>query len=208
VREEPIKSIGEFSVRGGIVDVWSPTQDFPVRIEFFGDTVDSIREFDAETQLSIGQLKEISIAPMREFAAASQDFNDWSFFARERFSDEKFARALKDRTQFADEGESFSGWEFLFPLVQKRDSSIFDFLKDAIFVIDEPVTIEQSLGNFYESIEKRRAEIIEAGEIGLEPDELFLSGASLREKFEREQRLELRALGRTAAETDEDFQMS
>ena len=118
VREEPIKNIGEFSVRGGILDVWSPTSENPVRIEFFGDTVDSIREFDAETQLSIGRLKEISIAPMREFSAVSQDFNDWSFFARERFADEKFARNLKDRTQFSDEGEDFSGWEFLFPLVQ------------------------------------------------------------------------------------------
>ena len=60
VREEPIKNVGEFSVRGGILDVWSPTSEMPVRIEFFGDTVDSIREFDADTQLSIGQLKEIA----------------------------------------------------------------------------------------------------------------------------------------------------
>ncbi len=56
VREEPLRNIGEFSVRGGILDVWSPTAAMPVRIEFFGDTVDSIREFDAETQLSVGQL--------------------------------------------------------------------------------------------------------------------------------------------------------
>ena len=56
-------------MRGGIVDVWSPDAENPVRIEFFGDTVDSIREFDAETQLSTNQLKEISLAPMREFAA-------------------------------------------------------------------------------------------------------------------------------------------
>ena len=69
VREEPLKNIGEFSVRGGILDVWSPTAEMPVRIEFFGDTVDSIRQFDADTQLSVGQLKEINLAPMREFAA-------------------------------------------------------------------------------------------------------------------------------------------
>jgi transcription-repair coupling factor (superfamily II helicase) len=205
VREEPIKNIGEFSVRGGILDVWSPTSDLPVRIEFFGDTVDSIREFDADTQLSVGQLKEISIAPMREFAAVSKDFEDWAFFARERFADEKFARALLDRTQFADEGEDFSGWEFLFPLVQARASSVFDFLTDSVFVVDEPTIIEQSLASFYENLERHYAEIIEAGEIGLEPHELFLSGADLREKLEAKQRLELRSLGRLAAETDEQF---
>ena len=54
---------GEFSVRGGIVDVFSYANDTPYRIEFFGDDVDSIRLFDVATQLSQGQLKKISIIP-------------------------------------------------------------------------------------------------------------------------------------------------
>jgi transcription-repair coupling factor (superfamily II helicase) len=54
---------GEFSVRGGIVDVFSFSNDEPYRIEFFGDEVDSIRTFDVETQLSIEQIKKISIIP-------------------------------------------------------------------------------------------------------------------------------------------------
>ena len=206
VREEPLKNVGEFSVRGGILDVWSPTAAMPVRIEFFGDTVDSIRQFDAETQLSVGQLKEISLAPMREFAAVSQDFNDWAFFAKEKFTDEKQLRAVKDRTDFAAEGEDFSGWEFLLPLVKPREATIFDYLKDAVFVIDEPPIVEQTLANYYETLENRYAEISNGGEIGLEPNELFLTAEELREKFENRQRLELRALGRTAAATDEEFQ--
>jgi transcription-repair coupling factor (superfamily II helicase) len=51
VREDPIGAVGEFSIRGGILDVWPPGRNAPTRIEFFGDTVDSIREFDPETQL-------------------------------------------------------------------------------------------------------------------------------------------------------------
>lgn len=54
---------GEFSVRGGIVDVFSFSHDEPYRIEFFGDKVDSIRTFDVETQLSTDQIKKISIIP-------------------------------------------------------------------------------------------------------------------------------------------------
>ncbi|MEP1488026.1 MAG: transcription-repair coupling factor [Algibacter sp.] len=54
---------GEFSVRGGIVDVFSFSNDEPYRIEFFGDEVDSIRTFDVETQLSIDQIKKINIIP-------------------------------------------------------------------------------------------------------------------------------------------------
>ena len=54
---------GEFSVRGGIVDVFSFSNDQPYRIEFFGDEVDSIRSFDVETQLSIEHIKKINIIP-------------------------------------------------------------------------------------------------------------------------------------------------
>ncbi|WP_159018678.1 transcription-repair coupling factor [Algibacter sp. L3A6] len=54
---------GEFSVRGGIIDVFSFSNDEPYRIEFFGDEVDSIRTFDVETQLSIDQIKKINIIP-------------------------------------------------------------------------------------------------------------------------------------------------
>ena len=205
VREEPIKNIGEFSVRGGILDVWSPGEETPVRIEFFGDTVDSIRAFDPETQLSVRQLKEVALAPMREFCASSQDFKEWAILARERFSDQRFTRTLKDRTEFADEGESFSGWEFLFALKNPRSASIFDYLQDCVLVVDEPSIIEQNLSLFYESLERHYVEIDDAGEIGIKPNELFLSAENLRENLEENKRLELRALGKLAAQTDEEF---
>jgi transcription-repair coupling factor (superfamily II helicase) len=204
VREDPISGVGQFSLRGGIVDVWSPNAENPVRIEFFGDTVDSIRSFDAETQLSTAHLKEISVAPMRELAAVSSDFTDWAFFARERFTGENFARNLKDRTDFAGEGESFSGWEFLFPLVKPLDSTVFDYIEDAVFVIDEPLIVEQTLTAYYDSLQNRFREITESGDIGLEPKELFIEAPELRDRLG--QRLELRALGKGAAETGEGLE--
>ncbi|EZH71790.1 transcription-repair coupling factor [Aquimarina atlantica] len=63
---------GEFSVRGGIVDVFSFSNDEPYRIEFFGDEVDSIRTFDVETQLSTDQIKKISIIPNVENKALQE----------------------------------------------------------------------------------------------------------------------------------------
>ncbi len=207
VREEPIFGPGQLSVRGGIVDVWSPDAEAPVRIEFFGDTVESIRSFDPDTQLSTGQLKEIAIAPMREFAASVQDFKDWSFFARERFSDGRFARGLKDRTDFADEGEKFSGWEFLIPASKPLTATIFDHLPDCIFVIDEPTGIEHSLTGIYDHIDKSFHSTIDSGEIGLAPDELFLTPEQLRSNLETKTSLEMRSLGRTAGKIDEQFQI-
>ena len=207
VREDPINNIGQFSVRGGILDVWSPDAVNPVRIEFFGDTIDSIREFDPETQLSTNQLKTASIAPMREFSASPQDMKDWAFFARERFRGERFARNLKDRTDFADEGETFSGWEFLLPLVKPLTSSLFEHLGDRIFIIDEPSLIEQSISNTFDTVDRHYVEALESGDIGLNRDELFLNAPELRERLDGRQRIELRSLGRTAAKTDEEFQI-
>ncbi|MDT0555380.1 transcription-repair coupling factor [Patiriisocius hiemis] len=62
-RTDFVTEPGEFSVRGGILDVFSFSNDVPYRIEFFGDEVDSIRTFDVETQLSEEQLKKIAIIP-------------------------------------------------------------------------------------------------------------------------------------------------
>jgi transcription-repair coupling factor (superfamily II helicase) len=208
VREEPINNIGQFSIRGGIVDVWSPDAENPVRIEFFGDTVDSIREFDPDTQLSTGQLSEAGLAPMREFLVTPQDMKDWGFFATDRFPDERFARNLKDRADFAKEGETFSGWEFLIALTKPAAGNTFDYLSDCIFVIDEPQLIEQTLSTFYEITRQHFEQTIEADDIALDPSELFLDVEELRAKLEPTKRVELRALGRTAAKTDEEFSVT
>jgi transcription-repair coupling factor (superfamily II helicase) len=207
VREEPLFGVGQFSMRGGILDVWSAGVGMPIRVEFFGDTVDSIREFDVETQLSVRQLEEFSIAPMREFAVTAADLKSWAKAARKRFANERFSRNLKDRTDFADEGETFSGWEFHLPLVNPFTRSTFDHLGDVVFVIDEPTTVEHSLAHFYEHARSRFRTITEAGDIGLEPNELFLTSEELRESLNRSSRLELRSLGRSAAATDEELSL-
>lgn len=207
VREDPITNIGEFSIRGGVVDVWPPNSASPVRIEFFGDTIDSIRLFDVYSQLSINYLEKVSIAPMREFSVSIEDFKSWVKLAEEKFADKKFARNLRDRTDFAKEGEDFSGWEFLIPLLHPRESSIFDYSKKPILIIDEPIMIEQTLSNFYEHLKNTFEAITENGEIGLGPDDIFLSGENLRKNLHKCQRLELRSFGRTDSKTDEEFSL-
>jgi transcription-repair coupling factor (superfamily II helicase) len=205
MREDPVGGVGEFSIRGGIVDVWPPGREAPVRLEFFGDTVDSVREFDPENQLSTAQLKEVEIPPMREYAVNAVDFQLWSEAARERWADERYARSLRDRTAFADEGEAFVGWEWLLPITMDCCSSVFEHLGDVVLVIDEPSGIEAYLSEFYERLSDRYREIDEADDIALTPEELFLTAEELRELIPAHQRVELRTLGRVAAETDMDL---
>ncbi|HEX8455680.1 MAG TPA: transcription-repair coupling factor [Pyrinomonadaceae bacterium] len=206
VREDPIGAVGEFSLRGGILDVWSPGHERPVRVEFFGDTVDSIRAFDPETQLSVAQLQEIEIVPMREYAVGRDDFRLWAELAAERFAEERYARALRDRTVHAEEGETFAGWEWLVSLVHATPATAFDYLREeTLFVIDEPAALETFLGNTYETLQTRYAEMEAADEIALRPDELYLTAEELRARVAATARVELRTLGRAAAATDERF---
>jgi transcription-repair coupling factor (superfamily II helicase) len=205
VRQDPVSAVGEFSVRGGILDVWSPGREAPVRIEFFGDTVDSIREFDPETQLSTAQLKTAELAPMRELAVGSQDFREWAERARERWHDDRFARSLRDRTVFADEGETFPGWEWLMQLTRENTASVFDYLKDAVLVIDEPAPLENYLEGVFQTLEERYAETDVGDDLGLAPQELYLTAEELRTALDARQRLELRALGRAASVLDQQI---
>jgi transcription-repair coupling factor (superfamily II helicase) len=207
VRSEPLRNIGEFSVRGGIIDVWSPDSDLPVRIELFGDEVESIREFDPDTQLSTGKLDEIILAPMREFVAGPDDFRLWAMEAREKFTDDRSVRPLIDRTQFADEGEAFPGWEYLMPMVSPRPSHLLEYLGGYSVVIDEPTVVEKNLQSWMDSVAATFEEQTEAGEIALEPTAFALRLDELRSALP-ENRLEFRSLGASAAQTDDQFSLS
>ncbi|MBM3762452.1 MAG: transcription-repair coupling factor [Acidobacteria bacterium] len=63
---EPVEMVGEYSIRGGIVDVFPAEADNPVRLEFFGDTIESIRRFDVGTQRSVARVPEVRILPLVE----------------------------------------------------------------------------------------------------------------------------------------------
>jgi transcription-repair coupling factor (superfamily II helicase) len=205
VREDPIAAIGEFSIRGGILDVWPPGRSAPARIEFFGDTVDSIREFDPETQLSTVQLAEIEIPPMRELAVTARDFREWAVLARVRWDDRRFARSLHDRTVFADEGEDFPGWEWLISLVHEKSASVFEYLQDAVLIVDEPVAVENYLASAFQTVADRYAETDAADDLGLSPTELYLTAEELRAGIDAMQRIELRTLGRTTTKIDQEI---
>ncbi len=213
VRSDPVAGVGEFSSRGGILDFYSPsgslTRDAraagPVRVEFFGDRIDSIREFDPETQRSIREVEETLITPMRDERAGADDFRRWAKLARERWGDERYERALRDRVVFADEGEEFRGWEYLMPLARPLAASVFDYLRDTVLVVDEPAEVEKQIRSTLDELWRgyERAEAVD--ELALEPDKLFLTPDELRERIGELPRVELRLLGSAALAFEEEL---
>ncbi|MBX3279490.1 MAG: transcription-repair coupling factor [Acidobacteria bacterium] len=199
VRMDPVGGVGEFSSRGGILDFYSPAgQAHPVRVEFFGDEIDSIRHFDPETQRSIAMADKALIAPMRDERSRAADFRRWAQKAREYWSDQRYARALRDRTRQADDGEAFPGWEYLMPLLHPLTHSIFDYLGDSILVVDEPAEVEKRLRSSLEALALGFRRTDEADDLALAPEHLFLTPEELRAGIGRAVRVELRLLGGAA----------
>jgi transcription-repair coupling factor (superfamily II helicase) len=82
-KEDLIVSPGEYAWRGGIVDVFSPWGKFPYRVEFSGDEVVSLREFDSSTQRSLTKLSRILLPSLREFPASARFLDEWKRLALE-----------------------------------------------------------------------------------------------------------------------------
>ena len=66
-RAATVREPGDYAVRGGIIDLFAPGMDEPVRLDFFGDTLESIRSFDPETQRTTTELRALDLVPMAEF---------------------------------------------------------------------------------------------------------------------------------------------
>ncbi len=128
-RSDPVQSAGQYSIRGGIFDVFSPDQDQPLRIEFFGDEIESIRRFDAETQRSIHKLNECVLQPLTEFQKSRRLLASLADHLREN--------GVRSR-DLPVNGETFPGWEVMLAAVRPRTSTLLDFFENALVVIDEP----------------------------------------------------------------------
>ena len=105
-RHDPVEMAGEYSLRGGILDVFPPGQDEPLRIEFFGDEIESIRRFDPATQRSTHKLTECVLQPLTEFQKSRGMLAELAGRMREAG-----LRGL----DLPAEGEAFAGWETLVP---------------------------------------------------------------------------------------------
>ncbi len=101
-REDPADEHGEFAVRGGIVDVFPAAETYPVRMEFVGDTIETMRTYDPATQRSIAPIDQISIVPLRDVLSDDRSATIFDYLARAREAqivvserDEVDASALK-----------------------------------------------------------------------------------------------------------------
>src|SRR5215469_6154675 len=132
-RSSTVREPGEYAVRGGILDLFPAGLDQPVRFDFFGDSLESIRSFDAETQRTLLDMRALDLVPVSEFQLVTETIRRF----RMGYVAEFGAPSPDDQLYEAvTEGRRHPGMEHWLPLFQERMDTLFDYLGDAPVVIE------------------------------------------------------------------------
>lgn len=155
---------GQFSRRGGILDVWTPAEKLPVRLDFFGDEIETIRKFDPASQRTIQNLESILITPAREFIVP-----------------ESFAHSTEEEIS-----------EFQIPLLHKQPASLLDYLpQKALVLIDDLSVVETMVAEVEEQALKFRNESVHEGTLPADFPLPYITWPELLDTFQTRAFLEL-----------------
>ncbi len=140
-RREPVEMVGEYSIRGGIFDVFPAEASRPVRVEFFGDEIESIRQFDVESQRSVLKVSMATLLPLAEYPRSRGLLRELA------------EAAQKAELDLSNPGEVFPGWEYLVPLVRPRQHSLLSLTRDSLVILDEPTDIASAADRLWQRLE-------------------------------------------------------
>jgi transcription-repair coupling factor (superfamily II helicase) len=151
---------GDFAVRGGVVDLWPAGEPAPVRLDRFGDEIESLRRFDVESQRSAEELAAVRVLPLALFAADAE--------AARRLApvmaglvDEAAEAESAELVAALEEGRGFPGWENFLPLAEASTKTLADALPDALVAVFDPgavgAEIEQHAARLTAELAARRA---------------------------------------------------
>ncbi len=162
-RVDVVAAAGDYAVRGGIIDVFPASADQPLRIEFFGDTIESIRPFDLRTQRSSGSIEEAAIVP-------------WSEVPRDEALRARIARAIDNdaaRNYLERGGDVPEAWV---PFAFDERETLLDYLPPrALIVLEEPAmleTIERALDDEMARETQTLLAATESGELSIDAGEV------------------------------------
>jgi transcription-repair coupling factor (superfamily II helicase) len=195
-----VQDPGDLAVRGGILDVWPVGHERPVRLEFFGDEIESLREFDAESQRSLQPVEELLLLPVTEVPRSRLGP------ASARRVDERAAdigvarRERRDLVEAVRERLMLPGFEQLLPLLYERLATVAEHCpNDAMFWLHGNADVVAEIQRTWERV-REHAEAAEAGGVfHPPPDALYLSPAEWRATLAGRHVVEVDALEQLAS---------
>ncbi|MBU0278501.1 transcription-repair coupling factor [Gemella sp. zg-1178] len=155
-----VENIGDFSVRGSIIDIYSPLQNKPIRLDFFDEDLDTIKEFDLETQKSEKEIKSVNIYPTSDFFLTQQEkekivdvlskeLNNKKLEDLDNFKDIKYY--LENKINLFKESSIFDGLEsFSNYIYDDVVYSIYDYLDNNIIIYDNFLKIKEKINSLKE----------------------------------------------------------
>ncbi|MEL6817532.1 MAG: transcription-repair coupling factor [Pseudomonadota bacterium] len=184
-RVSTVREVGEFAVRGGILDIFAPGFDEPVRLDFFGDQLETVRTFDPATQRTTKQREGFSLLPMSEVTLTAKTISRFRKNYIERFGAPDREDALY---QAIAAGNRFSGMEHWLPLFMEETVSLFEALPQVPIIFDSLATdaigerIEQIDEYFNARVDQRAGKSAKEGAgpyHPLKPEALYLDRGEL-----------------------------
>ncbi len=188
VRSSTVSEAGEFAVRGGLVDIFPAGADEPIRLDFFGDTLDGIRRFDPLNQLTTGKDKRFRLVPVSEAPLDEASIVRFRAGYREMFGAVTGGDPLYEAVS---EGRKYQGMEHWLPLFYERLDTVFDYLPDAFVSLDhladESFTSRREMVDDYYKARSEQAQM--RGETRyhpLPPDRLYLTADEWNQRLEQQ----------------------
>ena len=174
-RVDTVLEPGQFSHRGGLLDVWPPVEPYPMRLDFFGDEIDTIRRFDPASQRTVEKLDSLLITPAREF------------LERESGSENQ---DLETESPFPDSDFPLS--EFHIPLLHSAPATLLDYLPQKALILIDDISIVTSVVN---EVEEQALKLREESTLeGTLPDDFpipYLTWSELEDTIQTRTWLEL-----------------
>jgi transcription-repair coupling factor (superfamily II helicase) len=191
VVEEP----GDLSVRGGILDVYAPLYDNPLRIEFFGDMVETIRHFSPVNQRRIESLSEAILLPAREAVLTHGEQAAIINRIRQAAAEMDISQAqIRGVVEQIKTDGGFPGAESLLPLIYPELNTFFDYVSGkALFCLVDSEEIEKQTGAFEERIAASYREAENEGRLRVKPERLYLDKGQFRAALEARNHLRFQA---------------
>jgi transcription-repair coupling factor (superfamily II helicase) len=187
LRASTVREPGDYAVRGGILDLFAPGMPEPVRLDFFGDTLESIRSFDPETQRTTDQLRGLDLVPVAEFQLTSDTIRRF----RQGYVKEFGATRSDDLLyQAVSEGRRFPGMEHWLPLFHTGLDTLFDYVPGSAIAL-EPLAEDAAkarlalIADYYEA--RRQALTMDGNATPyqpLPPDRLYMADAEWHQRLD------------------------
>ena len=184
-RASTVREPGDYAVRGGILDLFAPGMDLPVRLDFFGDTLETIRSFDPETQRTVMEMRALDLVPVAEFQLTTETIRKFrtGYVAA-------FGAADPDDLLYeaVSEGRRHPGMEHWLPLFHDRLDTLFDYVPGAPVIL-EPLAEDAArerlaqINDYYEARKEALADHSGTPYKPLPPDRLYLPEAEWAERL-------------------------